>query len=165
MAFSLMLREANHIIVNANSVKVDAENFMPSFKAKLHVLPFSPAPRIEWLNDRRDLRQKYEIEKPFFIISNQFWIHKDHSTAFHAFARFLSIVGRKYQLVCTGDRHDMRFPGYYDSILDTIERLNLKADIRILGHIPKLDQIALVKSAICLIQPTLFEGGPGRCFI
>ena len=31
----------------------------------------------------------------------------------------------------------------------------------ILGLIPKRDQIELLKGAVALIQPTLFEGGPG----
>jgi glycosyltransferase involved in cell wall biosynthesis len=73
----------------------------------------------------------------------------------------LQRVGKKYQLVCTGDIQDFRFPGYYDTLLDLIGQLGIKDDVRILGHIPKLDQIALLKNSIAVIQPTLFEGGPG----
>ena len=33
--------------------------------------------------------------------------------------------------------------------------------IHFLGHIPKQDQIGIMNGAIAVIQPTLFEGGPG----
>ena len=33
--------------------------------------------------------------------------------------------------------------------------------IRILGLIPKYDQIQIMRGAVAVIQPTLFEGGPG----
>jgi glycosyltransferase involved in cell wall biosynthesis len=33
--------------------------------------------------------------------------------------------------------------------------------IKILGHIPKNDQISLVKFTLAIVQSTLFEGGPG----
>ncbi|NDA78906.1 MAG: glycosyltransferase [Actinobacteria bacterium] len=39
--------------------------------------------------------------------------------------------------------------------------LGLGSRLRFLGHIPKRDQIELLKHAVALVQPTLFEGGPG----
>ncbi|PJE53277.1 glycosyltransferase family 4 protein [Marinomonas sp. BSi20584] len=160
-AFRQMLNRAEHVIVNAQSVKKDADKFIGNYNAKIHVLPFSPNPREEWLDENRDLSRQYGITKPYFIICNQFWIHKDHSTAFRAFSDFLKKVGKKYQLVCTGDTSDSRFPDYYNSLLDLIRELNIEDDIKIVGHIPKLDQISLLKQSSAVIQPTLFEGGPG----
>ena len=160
-AFTNMLKQSKHVIVNAKMVKSDIEKFMPDCKTKIHILPFSPSPMVEWLNDTRDLRKQYGIEKPYFIISNQFWIHKDHKTAFKGFSEFLDLVGKKYQLVCTGSTNDYRFPNYYIELLNLIKQLGIKEDVKILGHIPKLDQIVLLKKSIAVIQPTLFEGGPG----
>jgi glycosyltransferase involved in cell wall biosynthesis len=31
----------------------------------------------------------------------------------------------------------------------------------LLGHIPKRDQVEIMKNALAVVQPTLFEGGPG----
>ena len=42
-----------------------------------------------------------------------------------------------------------------------MDELGINDDVEIVGHIPKLDQIALLKNSIAVIQPTLFEGGPG----
>lgn len=160
-AFRNMLNRAEHVIVNANAVKADADKFIGDYKAKIHVLPFSPSPREEWLKENRDLSQQYGITKPYFIICNQFWIHKDHSTAFKAFAEFLEKDGKNYQLVCTGDTSDSRFPDYFKELLKLMDSLCIKDDVKIVGHIPKLDQIALLKKSVAVIQPTLFEGGPG----
>ena len=33
--------------------------------------------------------------------------------------------------------------------------------VHILGLVPKLDQIALLRGALAVVQPTAFEGGPG----
>lgn len=64
-------------------------------------------------------------------------------------------------LVCTGDLHDYRAPELYEKINEQIERLSLKSKVLFLGYIAKQDQLSIMKNAICLIQPSLFEGGPG----
>ena len=160
-SFSQMLEQAKHVIVNAHSVKYDAKKFLGDFKAKIHVLPYSPSPQIEWLYENRDLRQKYGITKPYFIICNQFWKHKNHTTAFKAFQHFLSNEGKSFQLVCTGAVDDFRDREYFKGLKILLQKLGLIEDVIILGHIPKLDQISLLKRSIAVIQPTLFEGGPG----
>ena len=57
-----------------------------------------PSPREEWLQENRDLFKQYGISKPYFIICNQFWIHKDHGTAFKAFAEFLGKTRQKLSI-------------------------------------------------------------------
>jgi hypothetical protein len=156
-----MLDNADHIIVNAKEVKKDAFKFFGKFKAKIHVLPFSPGVKLEWLIEEKDVREKYKIDKPFFLISNQFWIHKNHKVAFRAFKKLLDHEGKKFQLVCTGYKTDIRDPKFFDRLLEMLKKLKICESIKFLGHIPKLDQISLLKKSIAVIQPTLFEGGPG----
>lgn len=158
--FRHMLDSASHLIVNAYAVKNDIQLFHANHKAQIHVLPFSPCPQIEWLSDELDVRAQYEINKPYFIICNQFWKHKDHVTAFKAFAAYLE-QGGEALLVCTGATDDYRFPKYFSELQRLIQELNLAKHLRILGHIPKAEQISLLKKALAVVQPTLFEGGPG----
>lgn len=156
-----MFNNANHIIVNSNSVKKDADKFVRNHKSKVHVIPFSPGAKLEWIRDNRDIGSFYGIKKPYFIICNHFYIHKNHETAFKAFAKFLCLEGRNFQLVCTGLQNDGRDPKYFSKLLKLLKKLNLEKDVIFTGHIPKLDQISLLKMSLALIQPTLFEGGPG----
>lgn len=159
-SFSRMLNTASHVIVNSKSVSIDAQDFHKDFRAQIHVLPFCPCPQQSWLSSELDVRDSYNINKRYFIICNQFWKHKDHSTAFRAFARFLQ-SSQDAMLVCTGQTSDYRNPNYFAEMKQLISDLGISSRVLILGHIPKRDQISLLKNSLGLIQPTLFEGGPG----
>ncbi len=159
--FARMLCTADTLIVNAKDVQDDIQRFFPHSAAKVFALPFSPAPDSDWFEqDVGAVMAAYGLQKPYFIICNQFWKHKDHDTAFTAFAamaqRYPSLA-----LVCTGSTHDFRYPDHFAELMRKAETHGVSTRIHALGLIPKRDQIALVRGAIALIQPTLFEGGPG----
>lgn len=159
--FQIILEHATDVFVYSQAVANDILKFHSSSKARIHILPYCPIPKDEWLIDDRNLKKTYNISKPYFIICNQFWIHKDHTTALKAFFEFKKLNGSTHQLVLTGKTTDYRFPEYFRDLENLIYNLDIKEDVKILGHIPKLDQIALLKNSVCAIQPTLFEGGPG----
>lgn len=161
LAFARMLNEAEVVIVNARDVANDIEKHYAGHHARVFSLPFSPAPASESFTvEVKDAHRRYGIKDPYFIICNQFWKHKDHSTAFEAFAE-LAKRYPKLSLVCTGATTDFRFPNYYQDLMQTVARGELANRIFSLGMIPKRDQLALLRGAVALIQPTLFEGGPG----
>lgn len=159
-AFERMLHAGVHVLVNSRAVVEDARKFFPGFTSTVHALPFSPCPQKEWLEDDVDPRPKYGLRRPYFMISNQFWIHKNHALAFRAFARFLESQDG-VDLVCTGNTGDYRFPGYFADLQKLVLSLGVSDHLKILGHLDKREQIALMKHASAVIQPTLFEGGPG----
>jgi glycosyltransferase involved in cell wall biosynthesis len=159
-AFNQMLNTAKNIIVYGEEVIRDAEKFYSGHQAKLHALPFAPCPQPSWLLNNLNAREKYHIDTPYFLVSNQFWRHKDHATAFRAFGRYCE-SGGKADLVCTGATEDYRFPDYFSQLLQLIEKLNLGNRVKILGHISKLDQISLMRNSLAVLQPSLFEGGAG----
>lgn len=161
VAFGRMLDCAPAVIVNAQSVVRDIERFFPNHRARVFVLPFSPAPGSGAFSvNVDDACRRHGVCRPYFIICNQFWKHKDHGTAFKAFATLVQ-QHPGLSLVCTGATGDHRFPGHFEELMREA-RLDGVADrIHSLGLIPKLDQLALMRGAIALIQPTLFEGGPG----
>ena len=158
--FETMLASASHVIVNAQSVADDIKRFNPEHQAEIIALPFSAAPNPKWLELGSADLEKYGITCPYFIISNQFWQHKDHITAWHALALVLR-QNPDVQLVCTGETHDYRNPDYFSNLMQLAEKMGLVSHIKILGLIPKDEQIRLVRSAVAMLQPTLFEGGPG----
>lgn len=164
--FDRMLHEAEVVIVNAKSVIADLETFFPNKKSKLISLPFSPLMRTEHLAAAMSRTHAAKIHfstgDDYFIISNQFWIHKDHRTAFHAFAQVAHEPAlRQFKMVCTGLTEDYRFPSYFDELRLLVKKLNIQDRIIFTGYIDKLDQHALLNGAVALVQPTLFEGGPG----
>ena len=114
--------------------------------------------------DIEKIKIKYGIHENsnYFFSPNQFWQHKDHITAIKAMALFYEQYKlTDIHLICTGEMHDYRAPGYIQSIQDLVKELQLEGKIHFLGYITKELQLSIMKNAISLVQPTLFEGGPG----
>jgi glycosyltransferase involved in cell wall biosynthesis len=89
-------------------------------------------------------------------------MHKDHITAFEALKKVIETEpGADIHIVCTGLTGDYRSPEYFTSLMDSIRRLGIAERVHVLGHIPKRDQMAIMRKCIAVVQPTLFEGGPG----
>jgi len=158
--FGQLVASSDAMVMNAHAVAHDIRRFTPEPLPALHVLPFSPALNVEWLRDRPEILSTYALSGSYFIVCNQFWMHKDHLTAFRAFAE----VAQRHpnvSLICTGGTTDGRDPTYFGKLEAKVAKLGLGSRLRLLGHIPKRDQIELLKKAVALVQPTLFEGGPG----
>lgn len=165
-SFQKLTDTAGSVIVNCRSVADDILKFIPKTKSKIFALPFSPIPKMEWLEygrkDIEDIRKKYNLPEKYFVVANQFWIHKSHITAFEA----LSLLRKKglakdIHIVCTGKEYDSRFPDYFENLKKETEKLGVSGNIHFLGYVPKNDQIKIMMGSLAIIQPTLFEGGPG----
>jgi glycosyltransferase involved in cell wall biosynthesis len=146
------------LVVNSKKVASDIKKYIPGATAKVYTMPFSPFLDQHWLlGEKRTVRKP---SKPYFIICNQFWIHKDHKTALRAFAQIA-----KYHpdviLICTGIMNDYRMPDYLRAVLDEIDHLKIGSRVKLLGLLSKREQMLLLRNSLALIQPTLFEGGPG----
>jgi glycosyltransferase involved in cell wall biosynthesis len=161
-SFSIILNEAPLVIVNSQSVAFDVKRFFPKYSKKVFSLPFAPLLRPAWLTyDTKAVQKKYGINDKYFIICNQFWVHKDHETAFVAMRSLLdSVPSKDIDLVCTGALEDYRRPDYIPYLKKRLDELRISDRVRLLGHIPKREQISLLRGACAVLQPTLFEGDP-----
>jgi glycosyltransferase involved in cell wall biosynthesis len=161
--FATMLRDSEAVIVNAQSVKDDIDKFFPYRDCEVFNLPFSAAPVSSWLEDSAPkLLEQYKLPSRYFLISNQFWIHKSHSTAFQALALLMQEeCCADLHIICTGKMEDYRFPDHIRDLQQEIRNLRIEDNVHLFGHIPKIDQVAIMKNSLAVLQPTLFEGGPG----
>jgi glycosyltransferase involved in cell wall biosynthesis len=160
---SNMTDRAKVIIVNARAVRDDIARYYPATKARLIALPFAPYPSEEWFHPvELNVFEHYKLPPRYFLVCNQFWVHKDHKTAFLALQEFYRKEGSlEVHMVCTGKMDEPRFPNYVPELLGQVRRLGLAGRIHFLGHVPKRHQIEIMKNCIALVQPTLCEGGPG----
>lgn len=160
---AFVLSHAPYIIATSKSVALDMEKFYGRVDAHVFIQPFAPfASREYWDTGNADLA-KYKLPERYFIISNQFWMHKDHLTAFKAVHQLLEMGHKDIHLVCTGKMSDYRNESYQKQIRGFIEEFSLENNIKLLGYIPKTEQIEIMKNAVALVQPSLFEGDPGGC--
>jgi glycosyltransferase involved in cell wall biosynthesis len=159
--FRQTLSNAAAVIVNAKAVANDVEKFHGQVNARVFNLPFSAPQRSSGAQKLpSSIAEKFGLTQAYFIICNQFWLHKDHLTAFYAFQK-LALSNASIDLVCTGNTLDHRDPSYFERLKDYLRDNNLSSRVHIVGLIEKPDQVALLRGAIGLVQPTLFEGGPG----
>ena len=160
-----ILADSVSVMVHSEKVKNDLERYYDTRKTKIFPIPFCPGPPKGWFDDDQiaSVRTKYNIRGRYFLISNQFWVHKDHGTAFEALKAMFddSPDLRTIDLVCTGLTNDPRFPNHFEKLKDKILKLGLKNSVHFLGYISKMDQMALMNGSIGLIQPSLYEGSPG----
>jgi glycosyltransferase involved in cell wall biosynthesis len=158
MAFGLIAKNASTVVLSSKCAAADFKTFYPEAALKAEVLSFRSIPQARWSEcNPMDTQKKYCLPDKFFIISNQFWQHKNHLTVFSAL-KLLKDRALKPVIVCTGHIYDYRQPEYSDTILRTIHQFGLSQQVYLLGLIPRLDQIQLLRRSIAIIQPSLFEG-------
>lgn len=153
-----LLKRAPVILVNAADVANDLAHFYPPPSGRIIALPFAPCLDAGWL-DEAPLAPD-EVEPPFFLCSNQFWKHKNHVVVIEA-VRLAREAGAPIRILFTGDTSDYRHPDHFPDLQRRIAGAGIGGDVEILGFVPKTEQIRLMRRAIAVVQPSLFEGAPG----
>lgn len=158
--FLNMILNSKSILVNSEKVKSDINKYLEYKTDNIFALPFTPFSNKRNSGSPLSIFSKYNISGKYFVIANQFWRHKDHLTAFIAFAYFCTI-NSEYQLVCTGDLSDYRNPSYMHMLKDVLTSNSIENKVIFTGFLKKVEMLLIIENAICLIQPTIYEGGPG----
>lgn len=158
-----MAERSNAVFCTSQSVAAKAKQYVGIDPERMLVMPYTPWLQPHWLGlDVAAAQSTYDTGSRYVLVCNHFWIHKDHATAIRAFAAVAADPHHAdLRLVMTGDTSDFRDPAHFSRLQALIDELGLRARVRILGMIPKPDQIALLRGAALLLQPTLYEGGPG----
>ena len=160
-SFQQLLHSARSVMVEAEDVKRDLQKFYAVGNTKIFVMPYTAIPKAEWFSLEDVKIDKYHLPEKYFLISNQFWMHKDHGTAFAALKLLHDAGYEKYHIVCTGQADDYRNRAYFQSLVEDLRKNHLEAYVHFLGYIPKIEQMKILCQAQAALQPTLFEGNPG----
>ena len=161
MDYASRLGFSKTILVNSLAVKNDIARFYPWHDMNRVInLPFAPIALPEWLDDRPDILLSYNLPERYFLISNQLWLHKDHPTAIRALYK-IADSAPDVHLLMTGEAKEYRRDDYVNELQELIKTYGLNDRVQFLGLLPKRDQIEIMKNSLAVIQPTLFEGGPG----
>jgi glycosyltransferase involved in cell wall biosynthesis len=147
------------IVLSSNDSYAHFKNFYEFNEAKLkvHVMPFVSMIQDFILTEYPELVKRYDITIPYFLVSNQFYAHKNHIIVLKAIKE-LKKTGLNFKVYFTGKTEDYRNPLFYKTLTDFIEENNLQKEAVILGIIPREDQLGLLKNSCGVIQPSKFEG-------
>ncbi len=157
-AFTRFLREAAVVIVSSEAARRDAEQFFPGHAARLRVLRFvDSSPAAASPPSREELQSRHGFSGRYFILPNQYWAHKNHALVLDALA-LLRQKGREVLVLSTGSASDYRSPGFFERFLQHREALGVTDNYRILGVVPFADLSGLLRGAVAVLNPSLFEG-------
>lgn len=105
----------------------------------------------------RDPLRAFGLPEKYLYVANQFWVHKDHLTLFEALHQLRS-RGVTPAVVCTGTMEDRRDPAYIDQIKSFLHDRGLSEQVHLLGMLSRPDQVAVLRHASAVVQPSRFEG-------
>lgn len=153
---------SNHkkMVLSSNSAKQDYLRKYPQYAENVYVIPFVSAidSHIICEDKIKMTQEKYKISGQYFLVSNQFWKHKNHKIVLEALNYAKRYKSKDMLVVCTGRFNDYRDPAYTEGLKKYIEDNYLEDNFRVLGLIEREDQLQLMKGCLAVIQPSLFEG-------
>lgn len=152
------------LILSSNACKADLDKFYPNSKENIYVVPFVSyiENEIKALSSEREkeiLAGRNLSSCKYAVVMNQFWQHKNHIVVFEAIKKLMANhPDSDIRFVFTGMMDDYRNPEYIDRLKSIAEEPEVAANISILGFIDRDEQLAIMKNAAFVIQPSLFEG-------
>jgi glycosyltransferase involved in cell wall biosynthesis len=154
-----IVRQCRTVLLSSFEAQKDLATFDSSAVAKSEVLNFAAGAFASYRSDMplTELRTKYGIAPQYFLLPNQFWAHKNHRVVIDAIAE-MTRRGSAAEVVCTGSTHDRRQPRYFAELMQYAERKGVLSSFRVLGQIPYVDLVALMRGARAIINPSMFEG-------
>jgi glycosyltransferase involved in cell wall biosynthesis len=148
-----LVEEAPRVVFSSESAVEDFARFYPAHRSKAQVLRFAVPPPL--LDD--DAPAKPGEPERFLLVCNQFWKHKNHLVVFDAL-RILRDRAVRPVVLCTGRLDDYRDDTYGGIVRETLSQGGLGDQVQLLGLVPRHEQIRLMRRAVAIIQPSLFEG-------
>lgn len=149
---------ADRVVVSSRDALKDLLSFGSSAAPKTRVLPFvAEVTDRAYTDDPAGIVRHYHLPEKFIYLPNQFWQHKNHGLVLQA-ARILAERGVRPTIVCTGLPHDSRMETYFADLLRQVSEWGLHEQLIFLGLVPIQHVKMLMRQAVCILNPSLFEG-------
>jgi glycosyltransferase involved in cell wall biosynthesis len=157
--FRFLVATCSRIICSSQTVEADLQRAYCVAPGQTAVVRFSSQiPRQVSPEQIARTLEQLRIDRPFVYLPNQFWLHKNHSTAFAAWRLLTERNPQAPLLVCSGALEEPRDNYHVPLLLDYLETHQLQDSVRILGLVERQQQTVLYHAAAAFLQPSLFEG-------
>lgn len=158
IVYSGIAKNAHAVVLSSRSAMADFERFAPLQAHKGRVLPFvAQVPSHIYETSPESVARQYHLPDRFVYLPNQFWAHKNHGVVVEALSK-LRGTHPDVRVVCTGNTSDYRAPTYFGSLLATVSERGLRDQMVMLGLVPHDHVYQLMRRALAVLQPSLFEG-------
>ena len=153
---SIALSEAK-LLLSSKTAKQHWDSLAFEKKCSVVISPFAVThPDISNI-DYMSLADEFSLKKPYFIVSNQFWRHKNHFIVLEAIF-LLFRKGYDFEIVFTGNYIGQDCENTFKKFYDFCKNSEFSFNVKILGLINRDKQLALMNYSLAVIQPSFFEG-------
>jgi glycosyltransferase involved in cell wall biosynthesis len=152
----LQANPKNLLVLSSHAAGNDFKTFYPTIKNKVHYLRFvSIIPELPE-NSLDGILDKLKIVKPYFVVSNQFWPHKNHQLVLEAIDKLRQQGKLNFQVVFTGKTTSTRDEAYFPSLVSFINDHDLKEQVVITGFLDREDQVIDHEARTCCDTTLVF---------
>ncbi|OHA18457.1 MAG: hypothetical protein A2664_00750 [Candidatus Taylorbacteria bacterium RIFCSPHIGHO2_01_FULL_46_22b] len=151
--YSHLDKNAFRIYVDSEVGKADIVRLYGVDPKKIVPLPPLPPPYIKTEvseEEKKEVKQKYDLPDRFLFYPAQFWPHKNHFNLVKA-VKLLKDRGVVVPLILVGSRQELW--GEYERVVELVQTSGLEGQVKILGYVPIEDMSALYKLASGLAMP------------
>jgi glycosyltransferase involved in cell wall biosynthesis len=152
-----IVAQGDIVVLSSKDAKDDFVRLYPNSKAKPYVLNFAVTHPDFSNQNIEKLKVKHGLNSHYFFAPNQFWAHKNHIVILKA-VKLLKDKGLEVVVAMSGKNSDYRNKDNFKRLENYIKFNSLESNIKLLGFLPRQEQLCLFKNAIGVIQPSLFEG-------
>jgi glycosyltransferase involved in cell wall biosynthesis len=156
--FKRIVAKSDQLVLSSNDANAHLQQYFTApEKLKITILQFVSMIKSHKLTDFSVVKEKYQLSSPFFLVSNQFYEHKNHLVVLKAI-HLLKRNKLPFQVVFSGLTEDYRNPDYFPGLIQFIKKYELENFVKIVGLIPREDQLSMLVNSVAVIQPSKFEG-------
>lgn len=161
--YSRIANDNRPLVLSSEAAFHDFQTKFPDFKCPVEIVHFVSyiENEIGALSEQFvcTVKHKYHLDSKYFYIPNQFWQHKNHIVILKAIRYCVEHnVLSDYEFVFTGELKDNRNANYFQQLQQLIQQVEVQRRVKILGFLTREEQLAIMKAATLIIQPSLFEG-------
>jgi glycosyltransferase involved in cell wall biosynthesis len=152
-------RSCSTLLLSSFNAQDDLFQFFPGAAKKSRVLQFvSLLHNKNWQEAESSyFKNRYKANDGYFHLPNQFWESKNHRVVIDALA-LLKARGVNFTVLATGNTQSANNPSHFVSLMRRAKEAGVEDRFRVLGLVPLEDLAGLMRGAIALINPSLFEG-------
>lgn len=152
------LKAGYPIVLSSQWCVDDFYNIYPNYPHPVKRLRFAPSHPDFSHVQFESLKLKFDINDRYFIVSNQYWAHKNHIVVFKAIKE-LKDKGVNVLCLCTGSPSvsSPKAKDYVNNLNNYLKDNELEQNIKFLGFIQREEQLCLMQNSLAIIQPSFFE--------
>ncbi len=146
------------VIVSSKHDAIALRALFPDAPAKFVVHSFrSFIGESELCDDPSSVASEFGLPRKYAIVCNQMWKHKRHDLLVRAVADLQTRLP-EICVVFTGAEKTQYHPSYPQSVVRLIRELRTGSGVVRLGVVPRSQQLALLRGAAFIVQPSVSEG-------